>query len=242
MTNIQWGVGAGRLKIKSYYVEARASSESMFANISRQVSNPLILYVDRDNRSSLYFVAAYLPSRRIENISSVVKDLRGRERSKIITFKEYASPSGNLAVALKESCEFLQLLYSYNVKLTLPYMIHRGIRKFCVYGDSRDIEKYLDNLIAYYGSKNVSSREIDVPKCFELSFLRATKDVLLSSLTPRELEILWKAFYTGYLHQPKRSGGLGAVSSSVGLSKPATSIILRKALRKMLSRLLEEVA
>lgn len=230
------------MKIKSYYVEAKASSESMFANISRKISNPLVLYVDRDTRNSLYFVAVYSPSKQQANFSNVVRNFGSKEKSNIVAIREYTSSSGNLALVLKESCEFLQLLASYNVKLALPYTIHRGIRRFCVYGDPRDLNKYVDNLIAYYGSKNVALREVEIPKCFELSVLQAARDILLSTLTPRELEILWKAFNTGYLHQPKRSGGLETVSRSVGLSKPATSIILRKALRKMLKGFFEEIA
>ncbi|MEM1804350.1 MAG: hypothetical protein QXR80_07620 [Desulfurococcaceae archaeon] len=72
------------MKIKSYVVTAKASPESLFASISKRIAEPLVLYVDRDEKSKLYFVAFHSRVNQSDALSEAVKNLRGKEKSKII--------------------------------------------------------------------------------------------------------------------------------------------------------------
>ncbi|MEM4769877.1 MAG: helix-turn-helix domain-containing protein [Desulfurococcaceae archaeon] len=228
------------MKIKSYVVTAKASPESLFASISKRIAEPLVLYVDRDEKSKLYFVAFHSRVNQSDALSEAVKNLRGKEKSKIIALKEFKNSTSYFALALKDSCEFLELLISYNVKLVVPYTIHRGFRRFCVFGYAADIEKYLDNLRAYYGEKNVYVKNTDLQQCFEQALITASRNILLSELTPRELHVLYKGYATGYIVQPRKSGGLDAFSKAIGASKPAACITLKKAIGKVLRKIFEE--
>lgn len=228
------------MKLKTYFITTKASSESLFASISRRVVDPLVLYVDRDEKSKLYFVAFFTRTSQAGLISETLRNTSSREKSKIVSLREYKNPLSYFALVLKDSCEFLQLFTSYNVKLVVPYTIQRGFRKFCVFGYSTDVEKYLDNLKAYYGDKNVYVEKTLVSKCFEHALLGASRHMLFSELTTRELQVLYKAYQTGYIVQPRKSGGLDTFSKTIGVSKPAASIILKKAIGKVFKKIFED--
>ncbi|MGC8982735.1 MAG: helix-turn-helix domain-containing protein [Desulfurococcaceae archaeon] len=61
---------------------------------------------------------------------------------------------------------------------------------------------------------------------------------VLSTLTEREREVLLRAYRLGYL-SPRRKTSLRELSLEVGLAKPTTSIMVRKALRKLVQRVFE---
>ncbi|MEM1879181.1 MAG: hypothetical protein QXJ18_05420 [Desulfurococcaceae archaeon] len=51
-------------------------------------------------------------------------------------------------------------------------------------------------------------KNIDLQQCFEQALITASRNILLSELTPRELHVLYKGYATGYIVQPRKSGGL----------------------------------
>ncbi|MEM1696055.1 MAG: hypothetical protein QW764_03255 [Desulfurococcaceae archaeon] len=130
-------------------------------------------------------------------MSKAVKNLRGKEKTKIIALKEFKNSTSYFALALKDSCEFLELLTLYNVKLVVPYTIHRGFRKFCVIGYATNIEKHLDN----YGEKNVHVKNSGLQQRFVQTLITELHNILLSELTPREIHVLYKGYATGYIVQ-----------------------------------------
>jgi len=63
-------------------------------------------------------------------------------------------------IAVKERCEFYELIENYGVTLLSPYIVKGGKRIFCVMGEEEHIEKYIDNLQSYYGKKNITAKRI----------------------------------------------------------------------------------
>jgi len=71
----------------------------------------------------------------------------------VVSFEELKFDSHSIILAVKERCEFFQLINDYNIRIVKPYIMFHGLRKFCVYGDRSSVERFIDNLLSYYGPK-----------------------------------------------------------------------------------------
>jgi predicted DNA binding protein len=222
----------------SYEILVSSVSSSLFAEFSRKVSSPLMLFVIRDSRSSLFLTFAFLPERPSNNVLDEVFRC-SRESKKVVKVSRYLVKGGMSLIVFKERCEFLDLLHSYNVQVLMPYMISAGSRLFYVIGENNNVERFIDNILGYYGSRNVFLKRLQVSEVVYRHVKTVARYFATSSLTEKEFEVLTKAFLEGFLSE-RRNIKLSDVAKSLGLSKPATSIMIRKALRKVLGSILGE--
>ncbi len=224
-----------RYHIASYAVVAKASASSLFGELSRRINEPVVLYVDRNDKEKLYFTIAITSKHwnfSKEYSSEIYKN------SGVIFLEELKFDSHSVVLAVKERCDFLQLIDYYNIRIVKPYIMFHGLRKFCIYGDQSNIEKYIDNLLSYYGLKNVAFTAKPLPSCIKDMVHEITKSYALLTLTKRELEVLLKAYETGYILAPRQGGGLKKLSQLLGLSKPSIHITLRKAINKIVKEII----
>ncbi|MEM4953412.1 MAG: helix-turn-helix domain-containing protein [Desulfurococcaceae archaeon] len=142
-------------------------------------------------------------------------------------------------LALKERCEFYEIVEKYNVTLSVPYMVKDGRRIFCVYGDEDDLEKYIDNLKAFYGEKNILVEKTTPIRCIRRYMHDAIRTYIFSQLTDREKEVLLKAYYDGYISSRRRIK-LDELAKQLNITKPAASLMVRKTIEKIVKRLLED--
>ena len=142
-----------------YEIHVSSVSNSLFAELSRKVSSPLMLFVIRDSQNSLFLTFVFLPEKPSVDVFNEVFRY-GRERKKVAKASKALLKSGTSIVVAKERCEFLDLLYSYNVQVLMPYIIYSGSRLFSVIGESSDVERFVGNLMSYYGSRNVSLKRL----------------------------------------------------------------------------------
>jgi predicted DNA binding protein len=221
----------------SYVVKTSSSTGSLFVGMSREVSSPLLLHVNSLG-NSLYLVTVYTH----ELIPlSVIKEFYGRsEKSRIVSMSRYVSENLSILTVVKERCEFLELAKGYNVVIQSPYIVHRGSRIYCITGYREPVDKYIDNLQSYYGRRNVIVKRGNPARCLEDIVKIAIRNFLFSKLTPRELYILSRAYEEAYI-SARRGVRLSNLAKRLGLSKPTTSIMLRKALGKLLKDLFEDL-
>jgi predicted DNA binding protein len=119
----------------------------------------------------------------------------------------------------------------------MPYIISAGSRLFYVIGEDNNVERFIGNMLSYYGSKNVFLKRLQVSEVIHRHVKAITRYFATSPLTKKEFEVLTKAFLEGFFSE-RRDVKLSDVAKSLGLSKPATSIMIRKALRKVLGSIL----
>ena len=204
--------------------------------MSEGVGGKAALHVYKQPRSGLYLVAAYFPG--TANLAEAFENANRLERSKILRIEKFVAKEGTLVLALKERCEFYGLIENYGIHILTPYVMDGGCRIFCVYGNSEDLEKYIDNLEAYYGKNCVSVKKMSIFECLRSQMRDNIALFVLSTLTEREREVLLRAYRLGYL-SPRRKTSLRELSLEVGLAKPTTSIMVGKALRKLVQRVFE---
>jgi predicted DNA binding protein len=219
-----------------YEIYVSSVSSSLFAELSRKVSSPLMLFVIRDSQSSLFLTFAFLPERLSTNVFDEVFRY-SRESKKVVKVSRYLVKGGMSFIAFKERCEFLDLLYSYNVQVLMPYIISAGSRLFYVVGEDNNVERFIGNMLSYYGSRNVFLKRLQASEVIHRHVKAITRYFATSPLTEKEFKVLTKAFLEGFLSE-RRDAKLSDVAKSLGLSKPATSIMIRKALRKVLGSIL----
>jgi predicted DNA binding protein len=221
-----------------YEIRVSSVSNSLFAEFSKKVSSPLILSVFRDFHNSLFLVYVFLPEKSSTDVLD--KAFRySRERKKVVKVSRILAKGGISLVVFKERCEFLDLLHSYNVQILMPYIIYLGSRLFYVIGENNEVERFVGNVLSYYGSRNVFLKRLQVSEAVYRHVKAITRYFTTSSLTEKEFKVLTKAFLEGFISS-KRDVKLSSIAKSLGLSKPATSIMIRKALRKILSSILSE--
>jgi predicted DNA binding protein len=228
------------LVIRSYAISIKASTDSVFVKISKKIDSPIILYVDKDDINQTYMVIIHTNLLEIGTVLNFLQKINMNEKTKILTVKEYRISRDRYALALKEKCEFYGILEEYNVRLMVPYVIRNGMRKFCIYGDKYNVEKYIENLKNYYGKSYVEIKQMPFPVCVDNVIKLTSKNYLFSQFTPREYQILESAYNMGYVTQPRRAGGLEKFAGVINASKPTASIMLKKAIKKILGRLFNE--
>ncbi len=212
-----------------------STSQSFFAKLSRSVKSSAELFVYPYEQ--LYLTIGYLPKAiSREEIYNVVR----HEKNKILEIRVARSltPGGTYIVVLKERCEFYELLETYDVMISIPYRIYDGRRSFCVFGREEKLERYLDNLRSSYGSRNVVYRASRVDECVRGQMNALVKNLLLSQLTEREMQVLTKAYQSGYLSSRRRAD-LGELARMLHIAKPTASLTVRKAVEKLVRSLLE---
>ncbi|ACL11422.1 Predicted DNA binding protein [Desulfurococcus amylolyticus 1221n] len=224
------------MKVISVRVSTKGSTNSFFAKISRNIENKLTLYVYKHPNDNIYLTIAYTPSPL--DPGKLFRSMSNIEKSKIISIEKQLGKDESIIVALKERCEFYDLIENYNVFLSIPYIIENGRRVFCVFGDQRNIDKYLENLEAYYGKNNITTKKTTLNECIRLNIGGYVTSYILSTLTKREKEILIKAFDLGYISH-RRKTTLEDLSLEIGLAKPTASIMVRKAVEKLVKKILE---
>jgi hypothetical protein len=167
-------------------------------------------------------------------------ELGPKPRKGVISFKVLSKDphAGTYIVALKERCEFVELVENYNAHLLMPYSISSGKRTLCMYGEARDLEKCIDNLKAYYGAKNVYAEKVSLTHCVEEQARNIIHAHVLSHLTERERAFLLKAYSTGYISWRRRAR-LSELAENLNVAKPTASLMTRKAIEKIIKRILE---
>lgn len=223
------------MHLTSYIITTHTSSNSLFVPLTRQSTTPLILYVSRDPKDPVYTVITY--TKDLELLPRVNELLRNRD-SKILSLNRFISERSLLMIAVKERCEFYELIENYGVTLLSPYIVKGGKRIFCVMGEEEHIEKYIDNLQSYYGKKNITAKRSSLAECIENTIKVLSSNYAKLGLTSRELYILNRAYQEGYFGS-KRSIQLEELAKQLNLSKPTTSIMLRKAIGKVLRNIFE---
>ncbi|WP_350309098.1 helix-turn-helix domain-containing protein [Ignisphaera cupida] len=86
--------------------------------------------------------------------------------------------------------------------------------------------------------KNIAFIAKSLLNCVKDIVHEIAKSYTLSILTRRELEILLKAYETGYILAPRRSRGLKKLSQLLGLSKLSIYVTLRKAINKIIEEVI----
>ena len=105
--------------------------------------------------------------------------------------------------------------------------------------NSFNVKRFVGNLMSCYGSRNVSLKCLQASEAVYRHVKTIARYFATSSLTEKELEAISKAFLEGFFSE-RRDAKLSSIAKSLGLSKPATSIMIRKALRKILASILSE--
>lgn len=107
---------------------------------------------------------------------------------------------------------------------------------YCVYGDAKDVDKYVDNIVARYGRKKVAIRRVDLAICTSYQMKGIVHSYAFTILTDREKQLIIKALERGYISSRRRIS-LEELAESLNIAKPTASLILRKAIEKVLKRL-----
>jgi len=212
----------------------QAPSQSIFTSLSKEVKDTLYIYVFPDSKEKTYLTFVYTPS-HVSGSKIGYKSRRGVISVKVLP---RGLRAGTYIVALKEKCEFVELIERYDITLSLPYSISNGKRSLCVYGEVENLERCVDNLRAYYGAKNVHAEKIPLIYCLEQQARSIINAYILSYLTEREREFLLKACTVGYMSQRRRAK-LSDLAGNLNVSKPTASLMIRKAIEKIVKRLLE---
>lgn len=230
------GAFALNTRFASMRVITQASSQSLFTSLSREVKRSLYIYVFPDYKERTYLTLAYTAG----HVAS--SELGSKPRRGVVNFKVlFRDPhAGTYIVALKERCEFVELIENYNVSLLMPYLINNGKRALCIYGETGDLEKCVDNLKAYYGARNVYAEKVPLTRCVEEQARNIIHAYVLSHLTEREREFLLKAYSAGYISWRRRAR-LSELAEDLNVAKPTASLMTRKAIEKVVKRLLLEV-
>lgn len=222
-------------RIRAVEVATLSTSQSFFAKLSRSTRSTVELFVYPYER--LYLTVGYLPKAvSREELYNVLGDERGKVLE--MTVERSPVPQGTYVVALKERCEFYRLLETYGVVISVPYRISDGRRSFCIFGEERELERYLENLESFYGSKNVVYRATRVNECVRRQVSALVRNFVLSQLTEREMQVLLKAYQSGYISSRRRVD-LGELAGMLHIAKPTASLTVRKAIEKLIRGLLE---
>lgn len=161
------------------------------------------------------------------------------ERDKFLKMERLLNATGTYLLALKERCEFYEIVEEYNVIILNPYMIKDGRRIFCVYGEEADLRKYIDNLKAFYGEKNILLERITPTHCVWGYMHDVIRTYIFSQLTEREKEILFKAYYSGYISSSRKIK-LSELAKQLNITKQGASLMIRKTIEKIVKKLLED--
>lgn len=216
-------------------ITTMSSSRSFFVKLSEETQSSIHLYVYRYQREPLYLAIAHVP--KAISPEKIKQSYQG-EKSKFIKIERYLGLNGAYMLALKERCEFYELLEDYNVSISTPYTIRSGRRTFCIYGLESDLEKYIDNLKAFYGEKSVLVEKTTPSRCIQQHVKDTVHVYMLSHLTNREKEVLVKAYDSGYLSSRRRAK-LDELAEQLNVSKSTASLMVRKAIEKIVGKLLE---
>jgi predicted DNA binding protein len=210
-------------------------SRSFFAKLSKYSQAPIYLFVHRYWQEPIYLVVAYT------NTALEPDKLRTSylsEKGKFLKMKKLSNSAETYLLAVKERCEFYELIENYNATLSIPYAVRDGKRVFCVYGGEADLEKYVSNLRSFYGEKNIVVEKTTPVRCVQEYMHDAIRSYIFSHLTDREKEILFRAYYNGYISSRRRIK-LDELAKQLNITKPAASLIVRKTVEKIVKRLLE---
>jgi predicted DNA binding protein len=194
------------------------------------------LFVYRYWREPVYLAIAYTngilePEKLKESYQS--------EKNKFIKIERLSKSTETCFLAIKERCEFYELIENYNVALSIPYIVRDGKRIFCVYGEESDLDKYIENLKAFYGEKNTVVEKTTPIRCIQGYMHDAMRAYMFSQLTSREKEVLFKAYYNGYISSRRRIK-LDELAEQLNITKPTASLMIRKTVEKILKKLLED--
>lgn len=222
-------------RVRAAEVTTLSTVQSFFAKLSRSARSSVELFVYPYER--LYLAIGYLP--KTVSREEVHDAMRG-ERSKVLEMRVERSlvPQETYIVALKERCEFYRLLEAYGVTISIPYKISDGRRSFCVLGEKEKLEGYLVNLQSFYGSKSVVYRTARVNECVRRQISELARSFVLSQLTEREMQVLLKAYHSGYISSRRRVD-LGELAGMLHIAKPTASLTVRKAIEKLVRSLLD---
>ncbi|MCS7099828.1 MAG: helix-turn-helix domain-containing protein [Sulfolobales archaeon] len=212
------------------------SRNSFFSSLSMAIGGTLVINVLPLPSRREYIVIAR-PSDSLDrstiNSLSDKKEHGKIERLKVVKFGKHT-----YVLALKSRCEFYDIAESNNIAIVSPYTIARGTRVYYAAGSLADLAKYSDELSYYYGHKNVAmSFEKDVSKIMK-DLEKAFTSTILWNLTRREIEVLRAAYSTGFLSH-RRYAKMDRLVDFLGVKKPTLSIMIRKAVNKVLEELLE---
>uniref|UniRef100_A0A7C2Z124 DNA-binding protein n=1 Tax=Ignisphaera aggregans TaxID=334771 RepID=A0A7C2Z124_9CREN len=222
-------------KIQAVMITVTSSPSSIFGRLSRQTGEKINLFVLKHPRESLYYTLVYIP-KPIE--SGIIVDTLRSQQNKLIKISKHVGVYETFIAALKERCEFYELVERYNVVLSVPYIIYRGLRTYCVYGEQRDVDRYLENLSALYSKGDIVTKRVDLARCMDYLMRNVVDIYLLSFLTDKERQILLKAFESGYISS-RRKVNLGELAETLNIAKPTASLMLRRAVEKVLKRIFE---
>lgn len=220
-------------------IATTSSRNSFFSAISTIINGTLVISVlPMPNRKEYVVIAK--PSGNVDKYT--IKDLgTKKEQSKIEQLKLVRLDKYTYIVALKSRCEFYEIAESNNILIMSPYSITRGMREFYAAGDLNDIAKYFDELSYYYGQNNVSMFiERDVSRIVR-DIEKAFTGSILWGLTGREVEVLKAAYFTGFLSH-RRHVKMDHLVNSLGIKKSTLSIMIRKAISKILEELFESAS
>lgn len=222
------------MRLQAALITTTSSYNSFFVELSRKVSERLSLYVYAHPKDSLYYVIAYIPKPLAwDSISDVMKV----HRENIIRIFRYAHTSETYLVTVKQCCDFYELIEDYNVVISMPYTIYKGRRVYCVYGDGKDVNRYTENVVAKYGRKNVVIRKADPITCISYQMRNIVSSYTFTILTEKEKQLLIKAFESGYISSRRRIS-LEELAEALSITKPTASLMLRKAIEKIVRRLI----
>ena len=220
-------------------VNIESSRNSFFSKLSELASTQINLEVTSIPNTNSYVVFAYSYAKDLDKyISMLYNNTSSFRRSKIRKLKYWQYRGLYYIIALKSRCEFFKLAEENNVVILSPYVFNKGRRKYIVLGEKNSIENYLDDVLKYYGSKNVSYRYVDaIEHINKLLLRRSLLGILLDKLTENELKILRLAYQEGYFNYPRKTS-LESIGSALNLSKVTIDVHLRKALKKIVEELM----
>ena len=220
-------------------VNIDSSRNSFFSKLSELASTQINLEVTSIPNTNSYVVFAYSYAKDLnKHISKLYNNISAFRRSKIRKLKYWQYRGLYYIIALKSRCEFFEIAEENNVVILSPYVFDKGKRKYIVLGEKSSIEDYLDDILKYYGSKNVSYRYVDaIEHINKLLLRRSLLGILLDKLTDNELKILRLAYQEGYFNYPRKTS-LESIGSALNLSKVTIDAHLRKALRKIVEELM----
>lgn len=223
------------MKISAVKIMTTSTSRSFFAKLSKYSQTPIYLFVHRYWREPVYLAVAYTNA-VLE--PEKLKVSYQSEKNKFIKMERLLNYTETYFLAIKERCEFYELIENYNVTLSIPYIVRDGKRIFCVYGEELDLDKYIENLKAFYGEKNIVVEKTTPIRCIQGYMHDAIRAYIFSQLTSREKEVLLRAYYNGYISSRRRIK-LDELAKQLNITKPAASLMIRKTVEKILKKLLE---
>ncbi|MEM4789466.1 MAG: helix-turn-helix domain-containing protein [Ignisphaera sp.] len=223
------------LRIQAAIISTTSSSNSFFVELSRKIDGQINLYVYRHPRDSLYYVLAHIPKPIAYDV--IAESVRNYHDN-MLKINKHIFPQETFLVAVKQQCEFYELVENYNVVVSIPYLVYKGQRIYCVYGEAGDVEKYIDNVLARYNRKNVVMKKVDPITCITHQMRNTINAYVFSFLTDKEKQLIVKALESGYISSRRRVS-LEELAESLNIAKPTASLMLRKAIEKILKRLVE---